>query len=659
MKKILLLALTLLLSCSTGSKLSRSKPTPRAYNHEAMSHMINGAIEDLLGQPKNALVAYHQASEIDTTSPGIYLAIAENYFILDETSSAIRMAKKVQSLDPHNLAALELIAASYEKQRRYREAMQAYEEIVRLSPGDLESSYHLTTLQVINRHPEKAYASYKKMVEGGLDDPDYRLRIGNLLLQNRALTQATAIYQEVHRAFPDYQPGYLALAAVAKQQKDTTAAIDWYRKALEQNNQFDDARAEMKNLLESGKRYDEAIAIYQGLVARDSTNLTDKLQLGQYYFIKGDSATAHSWLSRVVQQHAKSERAHLALGALHHINRDTTAEKTLYEQTLQRNPGFLEVRQRLRDLYVNEKKWDQAIDLYKALQDNDSTYVGARVTIANLLMQKGDTLQAMQTAEALNQSHGDDWRAPFTLARMHLVKAQHAKARPLFDKVVELRSDLPGLWTLRGVNFLQMDSLKLAADNFSRALQLFPEEPEINYYVGLILSRQRKNNEAIPFYEKALKTEPQSMQTMLALSAAYDEVRDPERAEQLYKIMVKQRPDLAVVLNNYAYHLAVRKIRLPEALDLSLKAIQLEPDNGAYLDTVGWIYFQMGEMEHAREYIERSFKLRDDSAEVAEHLGDVYEKLGMMDEARTFWLKSLQLDGSRSEAKEKVRKATQ
>jgi len=165
MKKILLLALTLLLSCSSGPKLSRSKPMPRVYNHEAMSHMINGAIEDLLGQPKNALVSYHQASEIDTTSPGIYLAIAENYFILDETSSAIRMAKKVQSLDPHNLAALELIAASYEKQRRFREAMQAYEEIVRLSPGDLESIYNLTTLQVINRHPEKAYASYKKMVE--------------------------------------------------------------------------------------------------------------------------------------------------------------------------------------------------------------------------------------------------------------------------------------------------------------------------------------------------------------------------------------------------------------------------------------------------------------------------------------------------------------
>nr|HPI74168.1 hypothetical protein [bacterium] len=66
-----------------------------------------------------------------------------------------------------------------------------------------------------------------------------------------------------------------------------------------------------------------------------------------------------------------------------------------------------------------------------------------------------------------------------------------------------------------------------------------------------------------------------------------------------------------------------------------------------------------GELERAREYIERSFKLRDDSAEVAEHLGDVYEKLGLMDEARAFWLKSLQLDEGRNEAKEKYRKATQ
>jgi tetratricopeptide (TPR) repeat protein len=659
MKKLLVFSLLLfIIGCGTSHKVVKPKSSMRTYNHEAMSHMIDGAIEDLLGQPKNALVAYHQAAEIDTSSPGIFLAIAENYFVLEESGSAIRMAKKAQSLDPKSLDALELIAACYEKQKKFREAMLTYEQIVKMDPRDVESLYHLTSLQVVNREHDKAFASYQKMVQSGLDDPDYRLRIGNLLFQNRAIVQATAIYEEVNRTNRNYEPGYLALAAVSKSKKDTMAAISWYRKALEQNPKFDDAKAELKNLLEVGKRWDEAITAYRALVEKDSTNLTDKLQLGQFYFFKGDSVSAENWLQKVIQQHPNSERSYLALGALKHFLRDTLAEETLYAQTLQQQPGFLDVRQRLREIYVGQKKWDQAIELYKVLQDNDSTFVGARVVIANLLVQKGDTLQALKTCEALNKDHSDDWRVPFTLARLLLLKSQHAQARVHFDKALALRSDLPGLWILRGVNFLQMDSLKQGTENFTRALQLFPEEPEINYYMGLVYSRQRRTNEAIPYYEKSLKSEPNSLQTMLALSAAYDEVHDLARAEQLYENMIKHRPDLAIVLNNYAYHLAVRNSRLPDALTMALKAVKAEPQNGAYLDTAGWIYFQMGEYEKARELIEQSYKLRNDSAEVAEHLGDVYEKLGDMEKARQLWLKSVDLDENRIDAKQKLKKAT-
>ena len=658
MKKTLIwMLLPLLISCGSHQKLAKSKP--RTYNHEAMRHIIDGAIEELLGQSKNALVSYHQAAEIDTSSPGIYLAIAENYFLLDEINSAIRMAKKVRSLDPKNLAALELLANGYEKLRQYREALSVYEEIVRLQPDDLEALYHLTSLQVINRDAVKAFASYQKMVQAGLVDPAYRLRIGNMLFQNRAMPQATAIYEQVHQAFPDYQPGYLALAAVAKSNKDTLSALQWYRKALERNPRFDDARAELKNLLESGKRWDDAITIYRSLVAKDSTRLADQLQLGQYYFLKGDTAAAEAWLQEIIRRHPKNERAYLALGSLKHMQQDTLSEEAFYRETLQGNPGFLDVRQRLRDLLVAAKKWDQAISLYTELQDNDSTYVGARVVVANLQMQKGDTLQALATSEALYESHAQDWRAPFTLARIYMLTLKNEQARSLFDKTLALRNDLPGLWIIRGVNLLQLDSLGLAGENFSRALQLFPEEPEVNYYMGVVHTRRRKNNEAIAFYEKALKLEPNSIQTMLALSAAYDEVKDVERAEKLYEKMMQARPDLAIVQNNYAYHLAVLKARLPEALSLALKAIEAEPQNGAYLDTAGWIYFQMAEYEKARELIEKSFNLRSDSAEVAEHLGDVYEKLGEMDKAREFWLKALQLDGTRIEAKEKYKNAMQ
>lgn len=661
MKKyiILLASLALLWSCGPNNKLAKRSTTKRTYNHEAMSHIIDGAIEDLLGQSKNALVSYHQAAEIDTVSPGIYLAIAENYFLLEEIGSSVRMAKKVLNLSPENLEALELLAACYEKQHKFREAMLTYEQYVKLDPTNLEAMYHLTSLQVLNRENEKAFASYQKMVQNGLEDPDYRLRIGNLLFQSRAVAHASSVYAEVNQDFPNYEPGYLALAAVAKSKKDTVAAIDWYRKALLQNARFEDAKAELKNLLENGKKWDQAIGVYTSLVKQDSTNLTDKLQLGQYYFFRGDTVAASDWLKQTIRQHPKSERTYLALGSLYRIQKDTLLEETLYTQTLAQEPGFLDVRQRLRELYVSQKKWDQAIDLYTTLKENDSTYVGSRVVITNLLMQKGDTLQALEMCEALYKDHGDDWRVPFTLARIHLIRSQPKKAAPYFDKAIALREDLPGLWILRGVNFLRMDSVQQAADNYAKAVQLFPEEPEVLYYMGLICTRQHRNNEAISWLEKSYRLEPNNLQTMLALSAAYDEVRDAQRAEQIYAKLLKQYPNLPVVLNNFAYHLAVRNIRLPEALDMALRAIKEEPQNAAYLDTAGWIYFQMGEYEKALELIEKSFNTRNASAEVAEHLGDVYEKLGNAEKALHYWKKSVDMDANRLEVKDKIKKATQ
>ncbi len=653
------LLLLLVAGCGTSHKLAKSKPAKPAFNHEAMSHMINGAVEDLVGQPKNALVSYHQAAEIDTTSPGIYLAIAENYFVLDEINSAIRMARKALSLDPANLDALELLATCYEKQRKLRDALVTYEQVLKVQPNDLQTMYTVTTLMAINRQYDQALKQYQKMVQAGLDDPDYRLRIGNLLFQHRALKEATTIYEDVHRSNPNFEPGYLAMAAVSKAHKDTVAMIAWYQKALQQNPRFEDARAELVHLLEVSKRWDTAIEVYRALIDRDPDNLTDKLQLGQYYYQKGDTATARQWLETVIGQHPKSERGYLALGMIKHFQKDTLAEMALYNRVLKEQPAFLDVRQRLRDLYVAQKKWDNALDLYKVLEETDSTYVGARVVIINILTQKGDTAKAVEYCEALNKTHASDWRVTFNLGRLYVLKIKPAKARTHFDSVIALRNDLPGLWVLRGLTFLQMDSLKLAENNFDQARQLFPDEPEINYYAGLVLSRQNNNSDAIPFYEKSLKAEPNSIQTMLALSAAYDEVRDHQKAEQLYIRMLKIRPELPVVLNNYAYHLATRNLRLADALTMAEKALQAEPDNGAYLDTVGWIHFQRGEYEKAVEYIEKSLKQRPDSAEVMEHLGDAYEKMGQSGKAMQLWQSALDRDASRADLAQKIKRLAQ
>jgi len=649
-KIILSLLLTVfVIGCGTSQQMiKKTHIEKQSYNREAMRHVIEGAIYELMGQPRNALLQYHQASEIDTSSAGILIALAENYFIIDEIPTSIRLLKKALHIDPENLDALELLSAAYEQQRQYRKSMLVYEKVSHIKENNINVLFKLTSLQVLTHNYDKALKTYHRILRSGFSDPDYLLQIGNLFLRNRAYKQAFQVYSDLQSSHPDYEPAYLALAQTFKAQGDTTRAIEAYQKALAYNPHFEDAKAELRMLYEKQKRWDDAIALYTRLVQHDTTNLSDKIQLGQFYLQKGDTLSAQKIFEEAVEKHPGNERSYLALAAIQKIMGDTLAAVNTYQKALQKNKDFFTVRRRLKDLYVIQKKWDEAIALYKPLMDNDTTYVGSRIEIANLYLEKGDTLHAIEQCESLMESHGDDWRVPVTLGRYYFLSKQNQKAATFLNKAIQLRDDLPGLWVLRGINFLQMDSLDQALNNFQKSVQKFPRDPEINYFLGTILNRKKKFVQAIKYLNKSLEGDPDNVQTLLSLAAAYDEVHQYDKSEAIYEKLLAIDPERPVILNNYAYHLAVRGVQLDKALNLSRKAIKLEPENGAYLDTVGWIYYQLGDYDSARVYIEKSLKLRKESPEVLEHMGYVCLKLGDQAAAEEYWRKAIEFDETRS-----------
>ncbi len=650
-KLLSLIAAILILACGSGQTLRQPQKT---YNREAMGHMIDGAIAELLGQPQTALLEYHQAAEIDSSSPGIYLALAENYYMLGEYKSSIRQVNKVLHIDPDNLNALELLAVAYEKLEQYPQAMQALQRYVELEPGDLEVLYNLTSLQVINQRYDAAFLTYTNLVERGLEDIEYRLGIGHLFLQAGAFDFAEKIYLDILDDFPTIEDPYLALAAVSKAQEDTAAAIGWYRKAVFENPGFNDAKAELVSIYQKNDQYDQAISFYQALIEKDSTNLDNKIALAKLYYQNGDTLKAARCFKGAVKKHPQSERAYLSLASLQKIMGDTLAAAETYEKALQENTKFLTIRARLRDIYVDSNRFEEAIGLYEPLKDADSTYVGAHIEIANLFMHRGDTLKAIKQMESLSKTHSNDWRVPLTLGRYYFIAGQHANAADLFNQALDKRQDIPALWILRGINYMRMDSINMALDNFTRALEFFPRNAEMNFYAGFLLNRARNFSQAIHYLQKALDHDSDNIQTMTTLASAYDELRDFSRSEALYQKLIQNEPKNPLILNNYAYHLAVRGIKLETALKMALEAIEQAPDNAAYLDTVGWIYFRMQEYEQAVDYIEQSLDLRDDSAEVYEHLGDAYKQLGKHDQAMQAWEKALELDPSKSQLKIKL-----
>ena len=112
-------------------------------------------------------------------------------------------------------------------------------------------------------------------------------------------------------------------------------------------------------------------------------------------------------------------------------------------------------------------------------------------------------------------------------------------------------------------------------------------------------------------------------------------------------------PQNTTILNNYAYSLPVKGIKLKKALKMALVAVEKTPRNPAYLDTLGWIYFKIGNLDKALEYVNKSVEKDSTNSEVLEHLGDIYKDIGEDDKAKYYYQKAMDTEEFESTTIEK------
>ena len=186
------------------------------------------------------------------------------------------------------------------------------------------------------------------------------------------------------------------------------------------------------------------------------------------------------------------------------------------------------------------------------------------------------------------------------------------------------------------------------------SLKIFPNDFDINYFLGIAHYSLENFIDSETYYEKALKIDNQSTTAMHGLAMVYDKNKKWNKSDQLYIDLIADNINDAQAYNNYAYSLVERNKDIDYALTLAQKAIELSPNTSAYLDTIGWIYFKLGDFEKAKEFIAESIVYDDSSAVVLEHYGDVFIALDNRDEALVFYKKALELDRDSSSLSEKI-----
>jgi tetratricopeptide (TPR) repeat protein len=248
----------------------------------------------------------------------------------------------------------------------------------------------------------------------------------------------------------------------------------------------------------------------------------------------------------------------------------------------------------------------------------------------------------------IEPEHPEAWNS---LGLAHLRLAHFDQAVAAFEKQLQINPSDAHSHNYLGLTFEQQQKYDEAAGAFRKQIDTDPLDTIAHAALGTILLAQHRYSEAVPELDKATVLSPRKAELQIGLGEAYLNLGQNDKAVEAFERAVAISPTPAI-WNNAAYNLADHKVNLAVAqkyaesalsaaaadlakIDLqhlSAEQIRGVASIGNYWDTLGWIYFQKGDLDSADRYI-RAAWLLDQHGEVADHLAQIYEKRGNKEEA--------------------------
>lgn len=344
--------------------------------------------------------------------------------------------------------------------------------------------------------------------------------------------------------------------------------------------------------------------------------------------------------------------------------------------------------------YIQTGKWKEGAEEYKKLIENEKISFDAklRIGIAFFTQSGKDSALITIAKDIFEKIDKDslDYQVKVYLGEIAALQNDDSTAIHNFKIASTLAEWNPQVWMRLGGMLFESQKYSETETEMRKAVANFPDDFVLNIYLGLSLSQQTKHEEALPYLkksvelqqndltalsaygfslfqlnredealtylEKALVIAPENITILGMLGLIYDNKDMWEKSDSIYNKAMSVDPNDLSILNNYAYSLSERGIRLEEALEMVKKSVETEPENSSYLDTIGWVYFQLGEYEKAKEYIEKAIKFDEGNVTQFDHLGDVYLKLGDGGKAIELWNEALKLEPDNEKIKEKIEK---
>jgi len=605
-----------------------------AYYHYTLAHMyaeLASAYGNRNDYLNKAIENYKEAIKADPTTPLLAEELSELYIGSGRLREAQSDAEDALRKNPNDIAAHRLLAHIFTQQIGDRQqnrvdqgmlqkAIEEYQKLTALAPDDVDSWLMLGRLQKVAQNSVESENAFKKALAIDPENEDALTGLAQVYLDLGDNTSASALIKKLADKSPS-QRSLRALANAYEQMKEYALAADALNRAVEMNPpDASDLKHELAQDQVFAKQYDAALKTYQELVEDEPSDAQALLRMSQIYREQRDFAKAREMSDKakaiepdnieirynevgILEAEGKVSDAITSLNDLL-----ISTQKRAYNQ--EEKSTRLALLEKLANLYTTLDQTQPAVDTLRQMADLDSS-LAPRLTarIISTYEAGKDFPKAEQEAEAAVKKWPDDRTIHLTHARL---LADMGKVDPAAAEVK-----------------------KLLGGKDDRETYLALAEV---YDKGKKFDEMVKSLDAA---EKLSQTNDEKKDVWFMRGAMYEKQKKEEQSEAEFRKILELDPDNAATLNYLGFMLADRNMKLNEALEMITKAVNQEPNNGAYLDSLGWVYFRLGRLPEAEDNIRKALVFTPRDATVRDHLGGLLMKESKVRDAVAQWEVSL------------------
>ena len=650
MKKLLLLCTllalngSLLLAQDKAAKPADSAPAARkapdraaAYYHFALAHMYEEQVATY-GRSElanKAIEEYRAAIDADPTSEYLTSGLAELYARTGRIRDAVVEAQDILKRDVNNLEARRLLGRIYLRslgdmqsgngsQSVLKLAIEQYEQIVKLQPDSMDDHLLLGRLYRLNNDMQKAETEFKIAIKL---QPGSEEAVTTLAYLYNELGDTTRAAQ-VLSAVPDAARSaklYSALGYTYEQQKQYKNAIESYRHAIElDRDNLDAIRGLAQNLFNDGQT-DAALEQYKVIADANPEDAQTYVRIAEIYRKQGKYDTALDNLKKAETMVQDSIEVPYNISAIY-----------------QAEGRFDEAAQVMKDLLKKSEKADPAT--YTAGEKTNRAVFLER--LGTIYRDQGNNQAAIDAFRQVIALGGDDniERGYQQIIDTWREAKEWQKATEAAKEAVQKLPNSRDLKMVLAAQQADMGNPDPALKDVQAMLKGDAQDRGVYITLAQMNTRLKRYTDAEQDLDKAEKLsikQDDKEYIWFLRGSTFERQKRFAEAEVQFKKVIASDPQHAQALNYLGYMLADQNSKLDEALGYIKRAVDIDPTNGAYLDSIGWAYYRLGKYEMAEESLVKAAQKINTDPTVHDHLGDLYQKTGRLKLAATHWERAL------------------